>query len=175
MVTVLITSLPIRNILAIFGFFLMAVVAGFFLLRLRTHLQKLIGASVVTSLLVFYLLNTNFYPQLLKYQGGNELAFATKTRVDAKNVYHWPGIYSSSYNFYTSELRKEFTDSIIQGQAAVWILTNQYQLAAIKEKGLLFLEVHETPDYEITTMQLPFINPDTRQKELNKLLIVRVK
>jgi hypothetical protein len=65
-------------------------------------------------MLVFYLMNANFYPQLLTYQGGNELAFATKEKVDAKQAYFMPGVYSSSYNFYTAELRKEFNDSVMQ-------------------------------------------------------------
>ncbi|MGZ5222449.1 MAG: ArnT family glycosyltransferase, partial [Chitinophagaceae bacterium] len=80
-------AFPIGNIIAAVGFFLLLAVAVFFLGRLLTNIQKIVGASVITSLLVFYLLNSNFYPQLLKYQAGNELAFAKKAYVDAKKVY----------------------------------------------------------------------------------------
>ena len=45
----------------------------------------------------------------------------------------------------------------------------------IKQKGLPILEQQEAVDYEITTMQLPFVNPATREQELSKLLLVRVK
>ena len=168
-------AFPVENALVIFGFLFLCSFCASFLLRLKSNLQKLVGASVLTSLLVFFLLNTNFYPQLLTYQGGNEMAFATKEKVEAKKVYFWPGIYSSSYNFYTSELRKEFTDSVLQQPSPVWILTDINRLEELKEKGLPVMETIEQHDYEITTMQLPFINPATRENELTKMLLVRVK
>ena len=76
-------AFPVSNLIAIIGFVLLLAFTVFLLSRLLTNIQKVVGASVITSLLVFYLLNANFYPQLLKYQGGNELAFATKGKVDA--------------------------------------------------------------------------------------------
>jgi 4-amino-4-deoxy-L-arabinose transferase-like glycosyltransferase len=169
-------AFPITNIIVIVGFVLVVAVAAIFLLRVvQNNLQKIVAASVISSLLLFYLLNSNFYPQLLKYQGGNELAFSAKEKVDAKKVYFWPGIYSSSYNFYTSELRKEFSDSTMQQASPVWIMINKDNLQELNQKGLSILEMHETNDYEITTMQLSFVNPSTRPNELSKLLLVRVK
>lgn len=168
-------AFPIGNIIVILCFILLLAVAGFFLLHSQNGIQKLVAASALSSLLVFYLLNANFYPSLLGYQGGNELAFATREKVDAKRVYFWPGIYSSSYNYYTSELRKEFTDSVLLQSSPVWILTDKQRLEEIKQKGLPILETYEKNDYEITTLQLPFINPSTREKEVSKLLLIRVK
>ena len=168
-------AFPMVNSFAIFGFLFVLGFSVSFLLRVKPTLQKIIGASVITSLLVFYLLNANFYPQLLTYQGGNQLAFTTKGKVDAKRVYFWPGIYSSSYNFYTSELRKQFTDSVLLQPSPVWIMTDSRGLEELRQKGLPVMESLEQNDYEITTMQLPFINPATRKNELNKLMLVRVK
>ena len=168
-------AFPMVNSFAIFGFLFVLGFCVSFLLRVKSALQKIIGASVITSLLVFYLLNANFYPQLLTYQGGNQLAFTTKGKVDAKRVYFWPGIYSSSYNFYTSELRKEFMDSVLLQPSPVWIMTDSRGLEELRQKGLPVMESLEQNDYEITTMQLPFINPATRKNELNKLMLVRVK
>ncbi len=165
-------AFPVSNLLVIGGFFVLLLVSGFFLLRVQLPLPKLLFASVLTSALVFYLLNANFYPQLLTYQGGNELAFATKEKVDAKKVYFMPGVYSSSYNFYTSELRKEFSDSVMQQPSPIWIATDLTRLPEIKNS---ILQTYENVDYEITTMQLPFILPATRKRELGKMLLVRVK
>lgn len=170
-----ILAFPINHVLVIVGFLFLCGFSVSFLFRLRANLQKLVGASVLTSLLVFYLLNANFYPQLLTYQGGNGLAFATRGKVEAKDVYFWPGVYSSSYNFYTSELRKEWNDSVLQKPSPLWILTDAARLAEVKQRGLSPLEIIEQRDYEITTMQLPFINPATRENEVSKLLLVRIK
>ena len=168
-------AFPATNVFTIAGFLIVLLICVFVLLQLNNPLQKIAGASVAVSVLVFFLLNANFYPQLLRYQAGNEMAFETKNKVDAKNVYFWPGIYSSSYNFYTAELRKEFTDAVLQQPSPVWIMTGPSGLAQIKQKGLPVLESYEQDDYEITTMQLPFINPATRRSELTKMMLVRVK
>ena len=165
-------AFPVYGFWVIAGFFLLVFVCAFLLLRVRLTLPKMVAGSVVTSLLVFYLLNSNFYPQLLQYQAGNELAFATRGKVDAKNVYFQPGLYSSSYVFYTAELRKEFHDSVLQQPGPVWLMTDGDLLQQIKPP---VLQTYEHVDYEITRMQLPFVNPATRKKELTKLLLVRIK
>ncbi|HEV7332558.1 MAG TPA: glycosyltransferase family 39 protein [Flavisolibacter sp.] len=165
-------AFPVERAFVIFGFLFLLGFSVSFLLRLKSNLQKLVGASVVTSLLVFYLLNANFYPQLLSYQGGNELAFGTKRKVDPAQVYFMPGIYSSSYNFYTAELRKEFNDSVLQQPGPIWILTDKNRLHEIT---LPVLETFSHVDYEITTMQLPFLNPATRKEEVSEMVLVRVK
>ncbi len=168
-------AFPATNVFVIAGFLMILFICGFGLYQLNNPLQKLAGASVITSVLIFYLLNTNFYPQLLSYQAGNEMAVITKGTVDAKKVFFWPGIYSSSYNFYTVELRKEFADTTLQLPAPIWIMTDPLRLEQMKQKGLRVLEIFEQPDYEITMMQLPFINPATRKGELTKMILVRVK
>lgn len=168
-------AFPVSNGWVIAGFLLLLLVCGFFLLRVQLALPKLVVASVCTSLLVFYLLNTNFYPQLLRYQGGNELAFATKETVNPKNVYFWPGVYTPSYIFYTAEPEKTFSDAVLQKPGPVWILTDGAHLSEIRQKGYPVLQTYRHADYEITLLQLPFINPATRKKELGELLLLRVK
>ena len=168
-------AFPVSNGWVIAGFFVLLLVSAFFLLRVRLSLPKLVVASVLTSILVFYLLNANFYPKLLTYQAGNELAFATRQNVDARNVYFMPGVYASSYNFYTAELRKEFHDSLLRKPGPLWIAAMAPQLDELRQKGLSPLEIREHVDYEITMLQLPFINPATRKGELGKMLLVRVK
>ncbi|HET7898878.1 MAG TPA: glycosyltransferase family 39 protein [Flavisolibacter sp.] len=168
-------AFPATNGWVIAGFLLLVLFCGFFLVRVPLQISKLVVASVVTSLLIFYLLNTNFYPQLLTYQAGNELAFATSKKVAPKTVYFWPSENSPSYDFYAAELRKEFTDSILQKPAPLWVMVDEQHLPEVREKGLPILETFAHPDYEITMLQLPFINPATRKNELGKLMLVRVK
>jgi 4-amino-4-deoxy-L-arabinose transferase-like glycosyltransferase len=168
-------AFPITDIYAIVGFLLLLLLSAFFLVRVRLQLPKLVIASIVTSLLVFYLLNTNFYPQLLKYQAGNELAFDTKGKVDPRRVFFWPGVYSSSYVFYTAELRKPFFDSLLQQSSPVWIMTDSEHLPEVQQKGYPILQTYEHKDYEITLLELPFVNPATRKKALTKLVLLRVK
>jgi 4-amino-4-deoxy-L-arabinose transferase-like glycosyltransferase len=168
-------AFPVTGIAVIIGFVVLLAAIVFLLLRIRNQMQKLVGASVLTSVVLFFLLNANFYPRLLRYQAGNEMALDTGRKANPKNIYFWPGVFSHSFNFYTTELRKEFTDSTWQQPSPIWIMTDTERLEQLKQKGLLFLETQEQDDYGITTMQLPFINPATRKGELTKLILVRVK
>ena len=168
-------AFPVSNGWVIVGFLLLVLVCGFFLWRVALLPSKIVVASVVTSLLVFYLLNANFYPKLLHYQAGNELAFSTKAKVDPAAVYFWPTTSSPSYDFYSAELRKGFTDSVLQKPAPVWVVIPKADLPQLQQKGYAVLQTYAHPDYEITMLQLPFINPTTRKNELGELLLVRVK
>lgn len=168
-------AFPVRNVSVITSFVALVLVCGAVLLRMATRLQKLAGASVITSVIVFFLLNTNFYPQLLTYQGGNGLAFATKGKVDAANVWAWPTVNSPSYNFYTATLRKEFSDSALNASSPVWILADKEALNAIKQKGLPVQEIIGQRNYKISMLQFRFINHATRNGELGKLMLVRVR
>ena len=128
----------------------------------------------MSFILVFYLLNLNLYPSLLKYQGGNELAFSTKNKIDAKNVYYWSGIYSSSYDFYSAELRKELDTANLPSIKPVWVMIQEKNMQELTAKGYTVKETVSRPDFEITRLDLKFINPKTRNKKLNKLALVRI-
>ena len=51
-------------------------------------------------------------------------------------------------------------------------MTDKYRLHEINRP---VLQTYSHVDYEITTMQLPFINPATREKEVTEMVLVRVK
>jgi 4-amino-4-deoxy-L-arabinose transferase-like glycosyltransferase len=168
-------AFPVTNAFVIAGFVVLLAGVVFLLLGFTIPMQKLVGTSVLTSILLFFLLNANFYPRLLHYQAGNEMAFDVSRKANAKNIYFWPEVYSHSFNFYTAELRKEFTDSTMQQPSPIWIMTDSERLEQMKQKNLPIIESYEKDDYGITTMQLPFINPATRKGELTKLILVRIK
>lgn len=168
-------AFPVRDSLAIGGFFLVLAASLFILKNQKERLRQIITASVVTSILVFFLLNTNFYPQLLTYQAGNELAKKTKDRVNTRHVYFWPGIYSSTYNYYTSELRKEYADFVLQNPGPVWIMVNGGKLPELAAHGLKAQEIIGQRDYEITMLDLKFVNPKRRNEVTGRYYLVRVK
>jgi 4-amino-4-deoxy-L-arabinose transferase-like glycosyltransferase len=166
---------PIRNPTAIVGFIVVLAAVIFLLYKAKGNLQRLITISVAASIIAFFLLNANFYPQLLTYQGGNELAFATRNKINSKEVYYWPGMYSSSYNFYTAAQHQDFNGSLLQQPGPVWIMMSGENEQDFKQKGYPVLERVESRDYEITRLKLKFLNPATRNGQLHKMILVRVK
>jgi hypothetical protein len=117
-------------------------------------------------------LNVNFYPQLLKYQAGNELAKKIKGNVDPANVYFWKDNYSSSFNFYTATERKQFDDSLlVLGKKPIWLLFDARNLQEIKKAGYEIGLTYRAVDYGVSRLDLKFLNPGTREKELSELVI----
>jgi 4-amino-4-deoxy-L-arabinose transferase-like glycosyltransferase len=168
-------AFPLQNGFVVVGMILLFVIAAFIIRSLKQRSQKTIALSVLTTALIFYLLNSNFYPQLLTYQGGNELAFATKTKIDPKNVYILPGLYNPSFQFYSKELKKDFSDSVMQQNHPVWVLVDRGSLHQLKEQNFPFLQQYVHYDFSIGTMTGKFINPNTRKKTLDSLYLIRVK
>lgn len=168
-------AFPIQNGIAITGFFLLLAAVVFLLTKTTTKHQKLIVVPVATMALVFYLLNANFYPQLLTYQGGNELARDTRGQVDPAQVYFWPDMYSTSYNFYSGQLHQYFTDSVYQQKDTVWIMAGDKNIEAIKAAGYPILGGYAHRDYQVTRLNGKFINPARRKEVVEQMVLVRIK
>jgi 4-amino-4-deoxy-L-arabinose transferase-like glycosyltransferase len=168
-------AFPMKNWIIISISVLLLIFSIADLKKLQSNFQRTVILSVLTTVIIFYLLNSNFYPQLLTYQAGNELAFATRNKIDPKNVYIWPGIYNPSYQFYTKELKKDFSDSVLNGNHPVWVLTDRERLPELKLKDLPIIEQYTHYDYNIGTMSGKFINPNTRKETLDSLFLIRIK
>ncbi|MBK5273065.1 MAG: hypothetical protein JJE22_18855, partial [Bacteroidia bacterium] len=168
-------AFPVRNTWVIIGMILLLSVVFYFIKsKMYSSLQKSVFVSVAAMVFSFFLLNSNFYPQLLKYQGGNELAFATRGKVDPNNVYFWNNTYSSSFNFYTATLRKPFTDLVLQQGKVVWLMFDIRDEEQIKQAGYHLNEQFSALDYEITKLDIKFINPARRDSACTKLLLAEI-
>ncbi|MBO9681790.1 MAG: glycosyltransferase family 39 protein [Flavisolibacter sp.] len=168
-------AFPLKSWMVFVGIILFVALGVYVLRTIKPVFQKMITLSVLTSAFIFYQLNSNFYPQLLTYQGGNELAFETKDKVDPKNVFFWSDIYNPSFQFYSKELKKVFSDSVLNQNQPVWVLTDRNSFAQLRQKNLPVLQQYSHHDYNIGTMSLKFINPNTRKETLDTLFLVRVK
>jgi len=151
-------AFPVKNLILIVSLILLLATVFYFLRNQQlSYLQKALCISVTSVILLFFLLNTNFYPHLLKYQGGNELAKKIKGNVDPVNVYFWKNNYSSSFNFYTATERKQFDDSIfLKGKKPLWLLFDKDDLTDIQRSGYKLGLTYSVPDFGITRLNLKF-------------------
>ena len=163
-------AFPLHNFLLILSVVLLLAIVFYFLKNQRlSYVQKAVCVSVTSMALSFFLLNTNFYPQLLKYQGGNELAKKIRGNVDPVNVYFWKNNYSSSFNFYTATERKQFDDSIfLKGKKPIWLLFDNNDSTDIRQSGYKIGLTYRVPDFGITKLNLKFVNPVTEKMNYMK-------
>ena len=154
-------AFPVRNFFIVVVVILLLAVAFYFVkTQEQNYWQKSIGLSVASIAVGFFLLNGNFYPQLLKYQAGNELAKKIKGNVDPANIYFWKDNYSSSFNFYTATERKQFDDSIfLKGRKPIWLLFDERNLAEIKSAGYKIGLTYSAVDYGVSRLNIKFMNP----------------
>lgn len=152
----------------------LAIVFYFIKSSMYARLQKVVCLSVAGMIIAFFLLNTNFYPQLLTYQAGNELASKTKGKIDPGKVYFWNETYSSSFCFYTKTLRKPFADSVLKSNEKTWLLYDTRDEEAIRNAGYKLENSISSRDFEITRLNLKFVNPATRERSLTALAVAEI-
>ncbi len=168
-------AFPVRSVAVIIGtILLLAIVFHFVKSKSYSTAQKNIIVPVAAMSFSFFLLNSNFYPQLLTYQGGNELAFASKGKIDPAKVYYWQEDYSSSFAFYTATLHKNFADSVLQPGQTTWIIYDTRDEKELLDAGYKLDKQFSTPDYEITKLDLKFMNPAKREKECKTMVLAEI-
>lgn len=172
--TLTIWAFPVHHLAIII--FTVVLLSAYFrvILYSSSPLRRTISLSVLSITTVFFLLNTNFYPQLLKYQGGNELAKAVRGKLDPATVYFWKDTYSSSFNFYTASLRQQFDDSVLHAGKPAWLVFDIRNEPEIKAAGYELGKRFEAIDYEITKLDLKFINPVRRESQCTKLVVAEI-
>lgn len=166
-------SFPLNSsLLLIVVIFLLAIVFYFFLGKKYLPVQKSVALPVAAVVVLFFLLNTNFYPQLLSYQGGKPLADKTRGFADPKNVFFWKNAFSSSYSFYSASVRQVYDDSL-RGKN-FWIIYQRGQQPQIDSLSFITGRSFSVPDYEITRLKKSFVDPATRKLVLNEMVMTEV-
>jgi 4-amino-4-deoxy-L-arabinose transferase-like glycosyltransferase len=140
---------------------------------LITDLSKAISLSVAAMALSFFLLNTNFYPQLLTYQSGKVMADSIKGKIDPKSVYFWPGSNSASFDFYTKTIRQEYGPGK-EKDGNTWIAYYPKDTLEIQSAQLKLANTIRIKDYEITKLDAAFLNPGKREQVCSVMLLSEV-
>lgn len=141
---------------------------------------KVVYISAMASLLFNFLMNYNFFPQLLKYQGGNEMAALIK-----KNKMAIPDssivlveTHAHSFDYYLGHVHavapmEEF-EQLYPGLSDKYFLINKGDRDKLRERGYRIEPVISQKDYNVARMSLRFFNPATREKKLDTLILGRI-
>ncbi len=141
---------------------------------------KTIYLTATASLVFNFLLYYNFFPQLLKYQGGNEMVRQMKeiniVIPDEKIILIDPNAHS--FDFYRGYLHPLVTpDELSKGDTITrdhFFLMNHGDRKLLEEKGFRIEPVVIQPDYNVAKVSLKFLNMATREKRLDTLMLARV-
>jgi 4-amino-4-deoxy-L-arabinose transferase-like glycosyltransferase len=162
-------AFPVFQLWVSLGVLILLSISYWLLKNAENRWQKILIGSVLTSTIVWFLLNSNFYPQLLTYQAGNELAARVNGKIGAENVYTQPEAHSNSFDFYTGTMARPLPADAKNK----WALVDTSGLQQVRQSYQTG-QVIRHRDYSITQLTLPFINPATRRQTLEELILVEI-
>jgi hypothetical protein len=145
----------------------------FYLIKIRTGNQttlQIVRLSA-TTLVIFWMLNSGFYPSLLKYQAGNVLAEREEVQHIKDLIYSLDGFYSSSFYFYRKELRKEVGQEKMPHEVKS-VVMDKRQMNAFLQLNDGWKMKNSTRDYEITKLDLKFLDREKRNDHCNEVIIM---
>lgn len=147
----------------------------YFCLKQDEPYVRLITLSVYASLLLNGVLNLHFYPSLLDYQGGSNMAQMVKEKdISVDNIYKISERHTWSLDFYNRKPVKITTLSALSKMEDVWVYADAKELSALREAGFDWDKQISVDQFRITRLQLKFLEPSTRYKKLNKMHLVHL-
>ena len=139
----------------------------------QIHLPYL--RSGIALLLVAVFLNFCFYPDLLRYQSGNQVARYMNREVPGESLGRL-GIYFPSGEFYMQQpVYRTAPGDLLSGHftRANYLFVTADELNQLEKAGLKPRIIKSFDDFHVTMLTLKFIRPQTRYKELQKTYLVQ--
>ena len=138
----------------------------------KIKFPSLLSTAFFTVIGVNIFLSTAFYPNVLKYQLGNDAAAFIKEQHISKEKLILYGIHSGrALHFYGQRVFPEVT-KMQSLQASDIVLTRKDSLPVFEKAFPQMKLLHEGSHFGVTALSLPFLNPATREKELPKYVII---
>ncbi|WP_088341820.1 ArnT family glycosyltransferase [Robiginitalea sediminis] len=184
---------------AVFGIFLLAVAgillwvfplpfwaaAGLLLLwggvgvalyrRADSPLVRLAGISLLAAIGLNLVLNGYFYPRLLKYQAGSELARSlTGEGLAPERIYKLDASHTWAFDFYFGRPLVQADKESLKEVASPWVYVTQDQLDALRADGWEWDRQFTADQFRISRLQARFLNPETRGKVVRQRHLVHL-
>lgn len=163
------TDMPLYvKVLAVLG-------ASFFCFILffkQTPSPKFIFLALYTIVVVNFILNTFFYPRLLKYElGVSAASFINYNKLPKTSVYLYEIDESRALHFYGNHsFQRIFDSSLLKPQQI--IITKASSYPALQQRFPASTILHKNAYFGVSMLTLPFLNPASRDKEVTPYIIV---
>ncbi|HEY0895520.1 MAG TPA: glycosyltransferase family 39 protein [Sphingobacteriaceae bacterium] len=143
--------------------------------------RRILAISAVGAIVINSFMNFNFFPTLMKYQGGNEMAKEMKARhISIPNddiivVDHG----AHSFDFYTGYNHRVIEihelDSLYPGVSNKYFLINSQMKRALESRGYQVQPRVITLDYRVSMPRGKFLNEKTRLSVCDSLILGKIR
>ena len=173
--------LPLSGGGKIIGALLIIAFCALLFKNMKHRAFKLFYITGCSSILINLLLNYNFFPNLLKYQGGNELAFQMRKEgslINDKDIFLLD-VNAHSFDFYRNYNHdivdlNQLGNRLPSLKDKYFLITSKLARESLVDSFLIKPVVSHI-DYNVTTMKLKFLNPKTRSSKLDTLMLVQIE
>jgi 4-amino-4-deoxy-L-arabinose transferase-like glycosyltransferase len=133
---------------------------------------KFISLALYTILGVNFILNTSFYPRLLKYElGVSAAAFINQNKLPKNSVYLYEIDESRALHFYGNHSFERLFDSSLLTPGQI-LITKASSFTKLQQQFPGSSILHNNAYFGVSMLTLPFLNPATRDKEVTPYIIV---
>jgi 4-amino-4-deoxy-L-arabinose transferase-like glycosyltransferase len=169
---------PMRNIWFLIGAVLLLGCLVYVLFQKQSLLYRIIVPSAVAILALAYLLNTNFYPQLMTYQSGNSIARIAKEQgIPSGQIVAYKQ-FTYSLDFYlhqsTPVLNLEQVKSRNDSKQHFYLVVYGKDIEEIRNAGLNTSRIYTTPHFHVSRLDIEFLNPGSRPKSVETAYLMQI-
>lgn len=135
----------------------------------------LVVSGVLAAVLVNGAMNLVFYPSLLQYQAGTQMAkkIQLDPSIDPHQIYKWGHGHSWAMDFGLRDpLKIVETPLEIEVLHKSWLYVSAAQLAQLRGSHVVFNITYAVPKYRITRLKASFLNPATRAAQLEEMFLI---
>jgi len=144
-------------------------------LKREGNFYRIITVSAFASIILNMVMNIHFYPSLLKYQAGSEMAKVVKAQnIPTDNIYKLSEKYTWALDFYNQKPVLISSIEDIRGMQDIWVYATDEQLKNLHENGFDWDQQFTKADFRITRLQAKFLDPAKRKKVLNKMHLIHI-
>ena len=156
--------------------FVLGSLAIYYCLKREAYFPRIITVAAISAIALNAVLNAHFYPALLKYQAGSEMAKRiAKEEIPVDKIYKLSERYTWSMDFYNQ--RPVIISSIeeIKDLKNIWVYLTNDELNELRKLGFDWDRQFTEEDFRITRLQAKFLNPSTRKKVLEKMHLIHIQ
>jgi 4-amino-4-deoxy-L-arabinose transferase-like glycosyltransferase len=172
-------AFPVSNLLLIIGCLISVIFIAFAVIRMPANSLKPVFITLLIAGVSNLLLNINFFPQVLSYQGSSSLAdYVNASNIPKEKIVSFTARRYYAFDFYIEKDTPEPDISAIKQKAnsnkTFYILTDKIKMQELSESGIVISDVRSVPHFHVSTLKLKFINPATRTLSLDTVMLVKI-
>lgn len=160
----------------------MAIAAGilyvgfvFVYVKKRQSKWQVVYLGLYTTIGLNFFLNLSFYPALLEFQAGsNAGTWIASHHIPVNKVSAYQYETWRSLNFYANGIVYH-KDSVDKFQSGEFVITTKNKVSDFDSLHKSYQILYTGNDFKITRLSLNFLNPETREKQLSKFVLLKIK